>query len=74
MQVQETIELLRLVCKYHMIETPRVKLALVIFKDNKKNLAKRDSPRCATCIFNLHRGPYEKLDVGIYSELCWQSI
>ena len=62
-QVQETIELLRLDCKYHMIETPHVKLALVIFKDNKKNLAKRDSPRCATCIFNLHRGPYEKLDV-----------
>ena len=56
MQVQDAIELLRLVCIYHMIETPRVKLALVIFKDNKKNLAKRDSARCATYIFNLHRG------------------
>ena len=66
MQVQETIELL---CKHHMIGTPRVKLALVIFKDNKKSLAKRDRPRCATCIFNLHRGPYDMLDVMIYSEL-----
>ena len=69
MQVQGSIELLRLMRKYHMIETPRAKLALMVIGDVKKNPTKRDSSRCATCIFNLHRGPYDMLDVMIYSEL-----
>ena len=74
MQVQDTIELLRLVCIYHMIGTPRDKLALLVINENLKNLIKVDSKRCATCIFNLHRGPLEKLGVGIYSEIGLHSI
>ena len=74
MQVQETIELLRLMCKYHMIETPHGKLALLVFNENLKTLIKINSLRCATCIFNLHRGPYEKLDVESYSELGLHSM
>ena len=74
MQVQGTIELLRFMCKNHMIETPRARIALLVLNENLKNIIKVDSPQCATCIFNLHRGPYEKLDVAIYSELGLRSI
>ena len=74
MQVRHKNTPLRLACKYHRIGTPRAKLALLGLNKDCKTFRLVYGPWCATCIFNLQRGPLISLEIEIYSELSVCSI
>ena len=69
MQVRHKKARLHFMCNLHTIWTRRAKLAPLGLK--LKPLARRRSnrARCATCIFNLQRGPLATLQRVIYSEI-----
>ena len=70
MQVRHEKARLHFMCDLHMIWTWRAKLALLGYEFKVLARRRSDAARCATCIFNFHRGPHSILYAEIYSELC----
>ena len=69
MQVRHEKARLHFMCDLHMIWTWRAKLALLGYEFKILARRRRDAARCATCIFNFHRGPLGTFDRVIYSEI-----
>ena len=69
MQVRHQKQMSHLICKSWRFWTWRAKRALLGLRRKLLARRKQDGARCATCIFNFHRGLLGTLRIAIYSEI-----
>ena len=69
MQVRHQKLMLHFICKSWRFWTRRAKRAVLGLRRKLLTRKKKDGARCATCIFNFHRGPLGTFDRMIYSEI-----